>query len=158
MPFICFCWSRRKQYFELQKRSICQIFRTHSASQRACGWTSWRRRRNNRNYREKIWHCFSAHEQWQQNPSKCLVCSANNYGALSWKDQSVLPKDVTISPSGIISEGWEEKTQFVIPVGLEMPEEILPYVKKIRASLLVGKWEKKEGKTRMSENKNIEQL
>ncbi len=33
--------------------------------------------------------------------------------------------------------GWEEKMQLIIPVELEMPEEILPYVKKIRASLLL---------------------
>ena len=37
-----------------------------------------------------------------------------------------------------IIKGWREQTQFVIPIELEMPEEILPYVKKIRASLLVG--------------------
>jgi len=32
---------------------------------------------------------------------------------------------------------WEERTQFVIPVELELPEEILPVVKNIKASLLM---------------------
>ncbi len=34
-------------------------------------------------------------------------------------------------------DGWEERKQFVIPVELELPEEILPVIKNIKVSLLM---------------------
>ena len=37
----------------------------------------------------------------------------------------------------ILKESWEEKMKLVIPVELELPEEILPVVKNIKASLLI---------------------
>ena len=33
--------------------------------------------------------------------------------------------------------GWQEKKQFIIPIELEMPEEVLPAVKNIKVSLLI---------------------
>ena len=50
-------------------------------------------------------------------------------------------RSYSIQPTILIndnqSEGWKERKQFTIPFELELPEEILPVVKNIKASLLM---------------------